>query len=291
MQRRDFIKQSAILSAGIIAMPDLAFKKNHKIGLQLYSLRDIIATDVSGVFKKIKKAGYAEVEMYGLNKDNKFFGHTVKQIAEFLKNCGLSSAGGHYTPEDFLYNNGNGDDVKNICAVANELGHSYVIIAWLDEAQRDTIDKYKKLAERINLAGEICKKANLQLAYHNHSYEFEEMNGRHGYDILLNNTDSNLVKMEMDLYWVVKSGYDPVTIFKAHPGRFPLLHVKDMDKINNALNTEIGNGLIDFKKIFAAAGLAGVKHYIVEQENNFKPDIFGSISASNKALKKLLRHI
>ncbi|MBX2934768.1 MAG: sugar phosphate isomerase/epimerase [Ferruginibacter sp.] len=292
MQRRDFIKQSAILSAGMITMPELAFKKNHKIGLQLYSLRDIIATDVPGIFKKIKKAGYTEVEMYGLDKDNKFFGHTtVKQIAGFLKNCGLSSAGSHYTPEDFLYNNGNGDDVKNLCEVANELGQQYIIIAWLDEVQRDTIDKYKKLAERINLAGEICKKVNLQLAYHNHSYEFEDMNGQHGYDILLNNTDSSLVRMELDLYWVVKSGYNPITIFKAHPGRFPLLHVKDMDKMNNALNTEIGNGLIDFKKIFAVSELAGVKHYIVEQENNFKPDIFGSITASNKKLKKLLRHI
>lgn len=291
MQRRNFIKQSAILSAGMMAMPELAFKRNYKIGLQLYTLRDIIATDVLSTFKKIKSAGYTEVEMYGLDKDNKFFGHTVKQIAGFLKTSGLSSSGGHYTPEDFLYNNGNGDDVKNICAVANELGHSYVIIAWLDEAQRDTIDKYKKLAERINLAGEICKKANLQLAYHNHSYEFEEMNGRHGYDILLNNTDSNLVKMELDLYWVVKSGYDPITIFKAHPGRFPLWHVKDMDKINNTKNTEIGNGLIDFKKIFAASELAGVKHYIIEQENNYHPDFYGSITSSNKAVKKLLRHI
>lgn len=288
MQRRLFLKQSAILSAGFIAKPELAFKGNYKTGLQLYTLRDIIANNVPGVFNKIKKAGYSEVEMYGLDKDNKFFGHTVKQIAAFLKTSGLTSSGGHYMPEDFLFKNGNGDDVKNLCDVANELGNSYVIIPWLDKESRDTIDKYKALAHRMNLAGEICKKENLQLGYHNHDFEFEDMNGQHGYDILLNNTDSSLVKMEMDLYWVVRAGYDPVTIFKSYPGRFPLWHVKDMDKKNNSQNTEVGNGLLDFKKIFAEADLAGVKHYIVEQENNYKPDFLGSISTSDKTLKKLL---
>lgn len=289
MQRRLFLKQSAILSAGFIAMPEFVFKEKFKTGLQLYTLRDIIADDVPGVFNKIKKAGYSEVEMYGLDKENKFFGHTVKQIAALLKTSGLISSGGHYMPEEFLFKNGNGDDVKNLCDVANGLGNSYVIIPWLSNENRDTIDKYKILADRMNLAGEICKKENLQLAYHNHDFEFKDMNGQHGYDILLNNTDSSLVKMEMDLYWVVRAGYDPVTIFKNHPGRFPLWHIKDMDKNDKAQNTEVGNGLVDFKKIFANADLAGVKHYIVEQENNFKPDFFGSITTSNKTVEKLLR--
>lgn len=291
MKRRLFLKQSAILSAGFIAMPELTFKNIYKTGLQLYTLRDIIAKDVPAVFNKIKKAGYSEVEMYGLYKDNKFFGHTVKQIAELLKTSGLTSSGGHYMPEDFLFKNGNGDDVKNLCDVANELGNSYVIIPWLDKEFRDTIDKYKILEDRMNLAGEICKKENLQLAYHNHDFEFENMNGQYGYETLLNNTESSLVKMEMDLYWVVRAGYDPVTIFKAHPGRFPLWHIKDMDKKDKSQNTEVGNGLLDFKKIFAEADLAGVKHYIVEQENNYKPDFFDSITTSNNALKKLLRKI
>jgi sugar phosphate isomerase/epimerase len=289
MQRRAFLQQSAILSAGIFAMPEMAFGKNQKIGLQLYTLRESVAKDVPGVFSQIAKAGYSELEMFGLSAENKFFGHTVKEIAELLKQNNLSSPSGHYMPEKFLFNNGNGDDVKNLCDVANQLGNSYLIIPWMSEEKRNSIDKYKALAERINKAGEMCKAANLQLAYHNHDFEFADFNGEHGYDILLKNTDSNLVKMEMDLYWVVRAGYDPVALFKANPGRFHLWHVKDMNKTDKTQNTEVGNGSLDFKSIFAASKLAGVKHYIVEQENNYVPDFYGSIAASNKQVKKILK--
>ena len=288
MKRRAFLQQTAIVSAGIIAMPGFAFKSNQKIGLQLYTLRDIIGTDLSGLLKKISQVGYGEVEMYGLSTDNKFFGLTVTEVAAMLKANNLTSPGGHYSPDDFLFNNGNGDDVKKICDVANTLANNYVIIPWLDKKKINSIDKYKGLAGRLNLAGEICKKAGLQLAYHNHDFEFEDINGQNGYDILLNHTDNNLVKMEMDLYWVVRAGHDPMELFKAHPGRFHLWHVKDMDKNNKDQNTEVGNGCINFKKIFSMSKQAGVKHYIVEQENNYAPDYYGSITASSKNLRKLL---
>jgi len=289
MQRRTFLRQSAILSAGILAMPDMAFAKSQKVGLQLYTLRESVAKDLPGVLSQVAKAGYTELEMFGLSAENKFFGYTVKETAELLKKNGLTSPSGHYMPDKFLFNNGNGDDVKNLCDVANQLGSSYVIIPWLSEERRDSIDKYKALAERINKAGEICKAAKLQLAYHNHDFEFKDFNGEHGYDILLKNTDSNLVKMEMDLYWVVRAGYDPVDLFKANPGRFHLWHVKDMNKNDKTQNTEVGNGSLNFKNIFANAKLAGVKHYLVEQENNYVPDFYGSIASSNKAVKKLLK--
>ena len=289
MKRGAFLKQSAILSAGILAMPEMAFGKSQKTGLQLYTLRESVAKDVPGVFSQISKAGYSELEMFGLSAENKFFGHSVKKIAELLKQNNLTSPSGHYMPEKFLFNNGNGDDVKNLCEVANTLGNKYVIIPWMSEEKRNSIDKYKAMARRLNEAGEICKKANLQLAYHNHDFEFADFNGEHGYDILLKNTDRSLVKMEMDLYWVVRAGYDPVALFRSNPGRFHLWHVKDMNKNDKTQNTEEGNGSLDFKTIFAAAKLAGVKHYIVEQENNYVPDFYGSIAASNKYVKKLLK--
>jgi sugar phosphate isomerase/epimerase len=291
MKRRAFLQQSAILSAGILAMPEMAFGNKQKIGLQLYTLRESVAKDVPGVFKQVANAGYKELEMFGLSAENKFFGHSVKEIAELLKQNNLSSPSGHYMPEKFLFNNGNGDDVKNLCDVANALGNAYLIIPWMSEEKRNSIEKYKILAERINKAGELCKSANLQLAYHNHDFEFINFGGEHGYDILLKNTDSNLVKMEMDLYWVVRAGYDPIALFNAHPGRFHLWHVKDMNKADKTQNTEVGNGSIDFKTIFANAKLAGVKHYIVEQENNYVPDFYGSIAASNKVVKKLLKKV
>ena len=289
MKRGAFLKQSAILSAGILAMPEMAFGKSQKTGLQLYTLRESVAKDVPGVFSQVAKAGYSELEMFGLSAENKFFGHSVKEVAELLKQNNLTSPSGHYMPEKFLFNNGNGDDVKNLCDVANQLGNSYVIIPWLSEEKRNSIDKYKLLAGRMNKAGEICKNAKLQLAYHNHDFEFIDFKGEHGYDILLKNTDSNLVKMEMDLYWVVRAGYDPIALFKSNPGRFHLWHVKDMNKNDKTQNTEVGNGSLDFKSIFANAKLAGVKHYIVEQENNYVPDFYGSIAASNKQVKKLLK--
>lgn len=278
--RRNFIKQSGLITAGLMMNPSDLLKKQKNVGIQLYSVRDEIFKDPRGVIKKIAVAGYSEVEMFGLNAENKFYGLTVKEFAQLLKDNKLKSPSGHYAPENFLFENGNGDDVKNFCEVGNTLGNKYIIIPWMKEERRKTIDQYKALAERINKAGEICKKANLQLAYHNHDFEFADMNGQHGYDILLNNTDKELVKMEMDIYWVVRAGYDPIELFKKHPGRFHLWHVKDMDKADRTKNTEVGNGTVDFKTIFANAKLSGVKHYMVEQENNYKPDIFSSIKTS-----------
>lgn len=278
--RRNFIKQSGLITAGLMMNPSDLLKKQKNVGIQLYSVRDEIFKDPRGVIKKIAVAGYSEVEMFGLSAENKFYGLTVKEFAQLLKDNKLKSPSGHYAPENFLFENGNGDDVKNFCEVGNTLGNKYIIIPWMKEERRKTIDQYKALAERINKAGEICKKANLQLAYHNHDFEFADMNGQHGYDILLNNTDKELVKMEMDIYWVVRAGYDPIELFKKHPGRFHLWHVKDMDKADRTKNTEVGNGTVDFKTIFANAKLSGVKHYMVEQENNYKPDIFSSIKTS-----------
>ena len=278
--RRTFIKQSGVLTAGLMINPSELLKKQKTVGLQLYSVRDVIVKDPKGVIEKVAAAGYNEVEMYGLSADNKFYGLTLQELAQLLKENNLKSPSGHYAPEKLLYDNGNGDDVKNFCEVGHKLGHSHIIIPWLKEEGRKTIDQYKTLAEKINKAGEICKAAGLQLAYHNHDFEFIDMNGQHGYDILLNNTDANLVKMEMDIYWVVRAGYQPVELFKKHPNRFPFWHVKDMDKADRTKNTEVGNGTVDFKTIFASAKLAGVKHYIVEQENNYVPDIYTSIKSS-----------
>jgi sugar phosphate isomerase/epimerase len=286
--RRTFIKQSSLLSAGLLMNPAEMLKKNKNVGIQLYTLREPIAKDPKGVIKNIAAAGYKEVEMFGLSADNKFFGLTVNEFAQLLKDNNLKSPSGHYAPDKFLFENGNGDDVKNFCEVGNALGNKYIIIPWMQPERRKTIEQYKALADRINRAAVIVKAAGLQLAYHNHDFEFADINGEHGYDILLNNTDKDLVKMELDLYWVVRAGYNPVDLFKKQPGRFHLWHVKDMNKADNKQNTEVGNGSVDFKTIFANAKLSGVKHYIVEQENNYVPDFIGSIKTSCSFVKNKL---
>ncbi|MEO6732068.1 MAG: sugar phosphate isomerase/epimerase [Ferruginibacter sp.] len=285
--RRNFLKQSALLT-GLAMTPSELLKIQTKIGIQLYTLRDDIAKDVKGVIKKVAAAGYREVETFGLSADTKFFGLSVKEFGQLLKTHNLTTPSGHYTPAKMLFENGNGDDVKRLCDVGHTLGHSYIVIPYLEEGRRKTIDQYKVLAERINKTGEICKKANLQLAYHNHDFEFLELDGQRGYDILMNETDKNLLKLELDLYWVVRAGLDPVDLFKKQPGRFPMVHIKDMNKNDKTQNTEIGNGSINFKKILASSRLAGVKHYYLEQENNYVPDTSTSIKKSYSYIRKNL---
>ncbi|MBC7868049.1 MAG: sugar phosphate isomerase/epimerase [Gloeobacteraceae cyanobacterium ES-bin-316] len=284
--RRHFLKTSGLLTAGLLMNPSELLKTKRVAGIQLYTLRELIGKDPTSIINKVAMAGYKEVEMFGLSAEQRFFGLSVKDLAALLKQNNLVSPSGHYMPEKFLFENGNDDEVKKLCDVGQMMGHQYIVIPWMAEDRRKTIDQYKKLATRINKAGEICKAANLQLAYHNHDFEFFDINGQKGYDVLLKETDANLLKMEMDIYWVVSAGYDPIEIFKANPGRFPMLHVKDMDKINKKMNTEIGTGSIDFKKIFKTAKLAGVKHFYVEQENNYKPDILSSINLSSMNLRK-----
>ena len=286
--RRNFLKTSGLLTAGLFINPSELLKTKRAAGIQLYTLRELIVKDPTSVINKVALAGFKEVEMYGLSAEKRFFGLSVKDFASLLKQNNLKSPSGHYMPEKFLFENGSVDEVKKLCDVGQMMGHQYIVIPWMAEERRKTIDQYKRLAERINKAGEICKTANLQLAYHNHDFEFFDIKGQKGYDILLKETDANLVKMEMDIYWVISAGYNPVDLFKANPGRFPMLHVKDMDKINKKMNTEIGNGSIDFKKIFKLAKLAGVKHYYVEQENNYKPDIISSINTSSDYFRKRL---
>ncbi len=286
--RRNFLKQSALLTTGLAMNPSEFLKRKTAVGIQLYTLRDDIVKDVKGVIGVVAAAGYREVETYGLSDDGQFFGLSVKDFAQLLKSHNLKSPSGHYMPSEMLFDNGNGDDVKKICDVANTLGQQYIIMPFLEEDRRKTIDQYKAIAVRMNKAGEICKAANLQLAYHNHDFEFLQINGQRGYDILMNDTNEDLLKFELDLYWVVMAGLDPLDLFKQQPGRFHLVHVKDMDKSDRSLNTEIGNGSIDFKPIIVNAKLGGIKHYYLEQENNYVPDRFTSVQNSFSFIRKNL---
>jgi sugar phosphate isomerase/epimerase len=208
-----------------------------------------------------------------------------------LKANKLVSPSGHYDLGAFLSKETSEDDLKRTLdeytAAALAIGQQYIIVPWLAPEMRASIDDYKYISEKMNQVGEELGKSNLQLGYHNHDFEFEDHNGQTGYDILLTETDKENVKMELDLYWVVRSGKDPVKLFKDHPDRFSLWHVKDMDKLNPALNTEVGSGSIDFKTIFQNAKLSGLKYLYVEQEN-FAIDPYVSITTSADYIKNSL---
>lgn len=279
--RRTFLKHTGLLAAAVAVTPSFACTPVAKkpIGLQLYSLRDIIKNDIKGIIAKVAAIGYKEVETYSYTAKDGFWGLDAKAFAALLKQHGMTSPSGHFGMDDFMSGNGT-DDLKSYIEAANILGSEYVTVPWLGAKIRQNADDYKKIAAKLNEAGTLCKASGLRLAYHNHDFEFAKIGDTTGYNIMLNETDKKLVDFELDLYWAVRSGNDPLALFKAHPGRFTMWHIKDMDKAKNSVNTEIGQGAVDFKSIFKGAKQAGVKHYFVEHEFNYKPDELGSIKTS-----------
>ena len=269
--RRAFIKTASIASAAVLITPRL-FAFDHKyIGLQLYTVRDAMASDPAGTLAKVAQIGYNSVEAATYTGTQTFYGMDAKAFAGLLKQNNLIIPSAHYR---LGQEKTKGEDTKGTVlhewdkAVedAATVGIKHMVCAYLSAEERGSIDHYKQLAETFNKAAETCKKAGIQFCYHNHDFEFQEQDGQLPYDILLNNTDKELVKMELDLYWVAKSKQDAVAIFDKHPGRFPLWHVKDMANTPEQAFAEVGSGIIDFKKIFASAKKAGLQYFFVEQD-------------------------
>jgi sugar phosphate isomerase/epimerase len=208
--------------------------------------------------KQIADLGFGEVENFGYN--GKFFGMDANAYKALLGDLGMTAPSGHYMYGNIL--KGWDKAVED----AKAIGQDYMVLAYLLPPERKSIDDYKKIAENLNKAGEVCKKAGIQLCYHNHEFEFEAMNGQLPFNILTNETDAGLVKIELDLYWATVAGQDPVALFKKHKGRIALWHVKDMDKTPKKNFTEVGNGVIDFATIFKNAKTSGMKHFFVEQD-------------------------
>lgn len=286
--RRNFLAQAGLLSAGIMLAPQLvSAKSKNGVGLQLYSLRDQLPKDVKGVIASIAKAGYSEVETFGYSKQGGFWGLSAKQFSNLLKANGLKTPSGHYGLDEF-FGSGKMDQLNSYIDAALVTGQTYIIIPGINHEFIKTAADFKAVADKMNKIAEVLKPKGLKLGYHNHNFEWKQTEGTTFYDTILNNTDPKLVNMEMDLYWVVRAGHDPIEIFKKHPGRFTFAHIKDMDKSNPELNTEIGTGSINYKAILAQAKLAGIQHYIVEQENFTNIDPFKSIAQSSAYLKNSL---
>lgn len=278
--RRTFIKQAGLAAAGAALLPYYACSPatSKAVGIQLYTLREILPKDVKGVIQKVAQIGYKEVETYGYTGEAGYWGMDAKAFKALLDDNGLKAPSGHFGLDEYI-KTGDQEILKPLIAGAAALNMEYFTCPYLSEELRTSLEDYKKVAARLNEAAKLCKESGLQMTYHNHDFEFQKYGDTTGYDILLAETDKNLVHFELDLYWVVRSGNDPIAMFEKTPGRFVMWHVKDMDKADNTINTEVGNGKIDFKSIHKHAAQSGLKHLIVEQEN-FSIDPFESIKKS-----------
>ncbi|HUU13213.1 MAG TPA: sugar phosphate isomerase/epimerase [Terriglobia bacterium] len=233
------------------------------IGLELYTVRNECEKDFEGTLAKVAAIGYKEVEVYD------FYGKTAADVRKLLDANGLTSPSGHLLMAKLK--SGLAKHIED----AKTLGMEYLICPILDPKDRDSMDDFKRHAEFFNKLGEQCKKAGIQFGYHNHDFEFKSYDGVIPYDELLRLTDPDLVKMELDCYWMTRAGKDPVEYLTKNPGRFPLLHIKDAMKDaptstdldeGRGYFTEVGRGTIDWVRIFKAAPQGSVKHYYVEQD-------------------------
>jgi sugar phosphate isomerase/epimerase len=287
--RRTFVRQAGAAASGLV-FPVFQARPRYKLGLQLFTVRAAMARDVEGTLERVAGMGYEEVETYGFDPEGiRYYGLAAATFAQRLRDHNLTSPSGHYDLNRFV--SATVDDLKRYvdrCVEgAHALGQGYITWPLLDADSR-TIEKFKVAAERLNLAGAQVKKAGLQLAYHNHDFEFVEQNGQIGYDIILGETDPALVKLQMDLYWIAHgSKLTPRQWFERQPGRFVMWHVKDMHRTSRDY-TEVGNGTIDFTRIWPDAVRAGMKHFFVEQGGNFTVDPFRSIADSADYVKRVL---
>jgi sugar phosphate isomerase/epimerase len=289
--RRKFIQSASLYSAGILGLSSFTalgkgFKKSPTIGLQLYTVRDAMAKDPVAALAKVAAVGFNSVEGATYTGSEKFYGMDPKAFAAQLKSNGLTMYSSHYRlGEDSKDTKGTIlNDWDRAVADAHTVGIKYMVCAFLSNSERGHLDHYKQVASELNEGGRKCKEAGIQLCYHNHDFEFQTEDGKYPYDILLDETDKDLVKMELDLYWATKAGQDPVAMFEKHPGRFPLWHMKDMDNTPQKAFTEVGSGVIDFKKIYAAREKSGMKYFFVEQDR-CPGDPFDSITKSYNYIK------
>lgn len=246
------------------------------ISLQFYTLREDAAKDFVGTLAEVAKAGYGAVELAG------YGGLTASQLRGECDRLGLRVSGAH-TPIERLEN-----DLKNVISELQTLGARYAICPWLGPDRRPGAEGYRDLATLFNKVGAECAAGGLTFAYHHHDFELQRFGDTTGLHILLNNSDPELVKAEIDVYWAAHAGFDPVALLRELKGRVPLVHLKDMTAAPERTFAEVGHGTLDIPAILAAADEIGAEWLIVEQDRCQRPAL-ESIKMSREYLRSLGR--
>jgi sugar phosphate isomerase/epimerase len=262
-----------------------------KLGYQLFSIRDEMANDPIATLKALKVMGYEDFEHYGFDAEKEtYYGYRAAELKTILDNLELSISSGHYPFSDFLAKSEN--DLKRYvdkCIVgASTMESSYITWPWIAPEYR-TIDGFKRTASKLNLIGEQISEAGLGLAYHNHGFDFDDLNGTTGHEIIVKETDASLVKLQLDMYWVMRSSNSiPAELIAKHPKRYVMWHIKDMHKESKDY-TELGNGSIDYHKILPSPRDTGLEFYYIEQGGNFTESSITSAASSANYFKRNLR--
>jgi sugar phosphate isomerase/epimerase len=292
--RRNFLKQTGAFALGSLLIPACTTpqgetRENNDVesstsegiqpgsgnigafGLQLYSIRDIFEQDIRGNLQKLSNMGYDEAESWP-GKEGHYYGMEPREFKKLMDDVGMKLVSSHFGSGE---RNGASVSWQKATLLQNfdvlvdkaaETGQQYLTCSSLHEGLRKSQDDLKFVADLFNKAGEKCRKAGMTFAYHNHDFEFKKIGDVTIYDYLLENTDPELVKYELDMYWLVRGDHDLEAYLNNHSDRFPLGHVKDMHKEDKARNAELGNGIINYQKILRVARDNGMKHFLVEQE-------------------------
>jgi len=293
--RREALARLAVLAVGtpvIGSLPrEAAFAPKETdqtnlpgpLGVQLYTLRAEMERDVAATLARVAEIGYEEVEFAG------YFGHSPSEIRRFLADAGLRAPSAHVAlnlvegaPEVEALRDEKLSWPATLEAAA-AVGHEYVVVPWIPESMRASLDDWRGIAELLTRAAAEARATGLQFAYHNHDFEFQEMQGRTPLDVLLETADPDLVQVELDLFWIVQGSGDPIAFIDRWPGRIPLVHVKD--RTGDGRMTEVGSGVIDWAEIFRHRERAGIRHYFVEHDHPGKP--FQSVESSFRYLSQL----
>ena len=296
--RREFLRVSASGALGAIVISKGGWKTSEStsshftvtdprsfgIGLQLYTIRDAMKNDVLSSLKKVSDIGYKYMELADY-KDGKFYGYLPAELKKIVNDLGMEILSSHagISPRGIT-----DDEAKKMAEDHARLGAKYCMQPFIDEGDRKTVAGYQKMVAEWNKVGRIMKETGIQYGYHNHNFEFATVDDKVPYfDIFLAEMDKDLMTMELDLFWTIKAGQNPVDLFKKYPGRFQLFHMKDMYtkeapffKTASQDFAPVGEGVINFKRILAAKKKAGMKYMIVEQDSTKDGKPFEAIKTS-----------
>jgi sugar phosphate isomerase/epimerase len=281
---RNMLNRRKFLTLSAAAWPAMAFGagKHTPLGVQLYTIRGLVKdNNLLQLLKQIRAIGYEEVELYG-----NLYKHSERELLSMLRRSGLTAASGHFDYEGFVAK----------IPYARRLGLKWMVCPMLPKAQWGSPESFRKAAATFNDWGKQCQQHGMRFAFHNHNYEFQDLKGTTGYDILLKETDPDLVWMEMDAYWITQAGRDPVLLLNQLGKRVRLLHLKDRKAdvpTSQVLDAsaehfaEVGNGTIRWRALLVLAQKLGIEHYYVEQDESDKSPM-DSLKISYTYLRKVL---